>query len=219
MNSDEPSADGFPLIELLVVIAIIAILAGLLLPSLARANESDRRTHCISNLRQIGLGIQMYRDDNVARPPLYLVNPQRDTYGYPGGSTEYLERRTTWGAPIRSSACPTAPGVRFRLTSAESISVRRIILPQATGITWGSWQQTTPDGKKWLADQITRWKSQFIVAGCPWHRHLFSGWFGSQANFGKTTNIRDLALRYDGSVNSFKWPSQNWEAEPYITTR
>jgi hypothetical protein len=80
-------------------------------------------------------------------------------------------------------------------------------------------QQTTPAGKKWLSDQITRWKSQFIVAASPWHWHLFSSWFGSQANSGKTTNIRDLALRYDGSVNSFKWPSLNREEEPYLTTR
>jgi len=83
----------------------------------------------------------------------------------------------------------------------------------------GPYQQTNPDGKRWLADQITRWKSRFIVAACPWHRHLYSGWLGSQASFTKSTNVRDLALRYDGSVDSFRWPSQNWEEEPYIKLR
>jgi prepilin-type N-terminal cleavage/methylation domain-containing protein len=84
------NGNGFTLIELLVVIAIIAILGSMLLPTLARAKEGGRRTHCTNNLRQIGLGIQLYRDDNNDQPPLYLVNPGKNS-GYPGGNTNYLE--------------------------------------------------------------------------------------------------------------------------------
>ena len=54
---------GFTLIELLVVIAIIAILAAILFPVFAQAREKARQTSCLSNLKQIGTGLQLYCDD------------------------------------------------------------------------------------------------------------------------------------------------------------
>ncbi len=60
---------GFTLIELLVVIAIIAILAAILFPVFAKARENARRTACLSNMKQIGLGIMQYLQDYDERYP------------------------------------------------------------------------------------------------------------------------------------------------------
>jgi prepilin-type N-terminal cleavage/methylation domain-containing protein/prepilin-type processing-associated H-X9-DG protein len=60
---------AFTLVELLVVLAVIAILAGLLLPAIARTKESGRSTGCISNLHQIGIALQLYVQDNRNRLP------------------------------------------------------------------------------------------------------------------------------------------------------
>lgn len=80
-----PARRGFTLIELLVVIAIIAILAGLLLPALAKAKEGGRSAFCKNNLRQLSLGIIMYADDN------------QEYYPWPGNVDRNLEPDWVWG--------------------------------------------------------------------------------------------------------------------------
>src|SRR5689334_1656110 len=81
----EDSGQGFTLIELLVVIAIIAILAAMLLPALSAAKERAKVIQCVSNLKQIGLGVHQYADDNRATFPCR----DSDQLGKPGQFENY----------------------------------------------------------------------------------------------------------------------------------
>ncbi|HVY70713.1 MAG TPA: type II secretion system protein [Verrucomicrobiae bacterium] len=101
-QSRNPSL-AFTLIELLVVVAIIAILAGMLLPSLARAKESARAASCVGNLRQMGVAVMTYTLDYGGRLPSFtnwLYARQGDlTTGtlYP-----YLKSKPTYLCPTES---------------------------------------------------------------------------------------------------------------------
>jgi len=66
---------AFTLIELLVVLVVIGILASLLLPVVSKAKEAGRATACLSNLRQIGIALQLYVQDNNNRMPMMRDKP------------------------------------------------------------------------------------------------------------------------------------------------
>jgi prepilin-type N-terminal cleavage/methylation domain-containing protein len=102
--------NAFTLIELLVVIAIIAILAAMLLPALNKARMTALRSQCISNLKQLSLGVSMYAHDNGD----YLPYPNWDA-GIPRPGWLYDD--SNGGIPQPNPVSPTLPYVGGQIWS------------------------------------------------------------------------------------------------------
>jgi len=105
---------GFTLIELLVVIAIIAILAAILFPVFAQAREKARQTGCVSNLKQLGVGFQLYASDNDGNFPEPITSNSGTSFSITPGTwvAGILEDPAT-GIPYPGNTVPAGRLAKF----------------------------------------------------------------------------------------------------------
>jgi len=87
----KPSLAAFTLLELLVVVAIIALLAAILFPVFSSARQKARDTSCLSNMKQIGLGVQQYVQDYDGTFPIFYAYNSSPSAGSPGHKGIELE--------------------------------------------------------------------------------------------------------------------------------
>ncbi|MBU4488461.1 MAG: prepilin-type N-terminal cleavage/methylation domain-containing protein [Candidatus Omnitrophica bacterium] len=117
---------AFTLIELLVVIAIIGVIAALLVPALGRARESARTAMCANNLRQIGLAMHMYADDNNSSLPPYAIGAD---YWFATFLSSYLDNQSVFKCPnyknyISYSANRQSYGYNYHISNYDINRIR-----------------------------------------------------------------------------------------------
>lgn len=116
------SARGFTLIELLVVIALIAILAGLLLPAVAKAKSKALTIRCKGNVKQLGQALQMYHDDAHGYPleGYFRADVPKKMVSWYDALVPYLGN-ATWGTGVLT--CPT---YKWTVTEGRGVNERQL---------------------------------------------------------------------------------------------
>ena len=182
---------GFTLIELLAVIAIVAILVAILFPVYTLARRAGQRTVCISNLRQIGLAVRMYRDDYDELPP-------------------YLSKVYPYVHEGRLFVCPVDPLAGQHSVEANLGDAFRLegnyYLPSGVSYTYvpnwaiarrlGWWQAGPPYGEG-------QWGELTPLSECHWH---WARVFQPTWQTDRLTQARGwvLVLTLGGSVHKFR---------------
>ncbi len=154
---------GFTLIELLVVIAVIAILAAILFPVFARARDKAHEAGCLSNLKQIGTALQLYRTDFDSRMPFMFYQAANGTYyRWIDVTFVYSGNEMIYSCPV----CPVEPGdfpaypayktpsepadtsYLYNQPHLESIRATYVKDPAGTVMVMDGWWFSTREGEK-----------------------------------------------------------------------
>ena len=181
---------GFTLIELLVVIAIIAILAAILFPVFARAREKARQTSCLSNEKQLMLGLLMYAQDYDEKFP---------TYYWGEGNAGQANSCTWWGEMypyVKNTqlyACPSS-GSNWHNTFQVWINFRPAFnpnnLPTVVPINYGYNELIGNTGGGLKIAQLQRPSETIVLADC------ISTWIGGYWSIAFPQRAKLLRVAY-----------------------